>query len=84
VEWPFGHMRWDVTAQGGRCTGGICRGARMRVMAPLNVGNHGDDTSGHAAGEGSGRGLTLWHTGPDGAIVLGWRGEKQPAKIFQF
>jgi hypothetical protein len=56
----------------------------MRVMAPLNVGNHGDDASGHAAGEGSGRGLTLWHTGPDGAIVLGWRGEKRPAKIFQF
>jgi hypothetical protein len=52
VERPLGGTSWDATAQGGRCTGGHCRGARTRTVAPLNDEYRGDDTSGHAAEEG--------------------------------
>jgi hypothetical protein len=45
-------MRWDATAQGGRCTGGHCRGARTRATTPLNDENHGDDAGGRAVWEG--------------------------------
>jgi hypothetical protein len=41
-----------VTAQGGRCIDGICCGVGMMGTSSLNDGNHGDDASGRAAGEG--------------------------------
>jgi hypothetical protein len=39
---------------------------------------------GSDGGEGSGCGLASRQTGPDGAVAMGRRGGKWPAKIFQF
>jgi hypothetical protein len=49
---PNGGTRCDVIAEGGRRTGGQCRGVMVKVTVWRNGRNHSGDASEHAAGEG--------------------------------